>query len=114
MKKSIEKKTRILLLALGITPNLIGYGYSASAICKLIEQRKARKKVSYCKLYEEVGKEFFSNGNRAERAIRNAIANTLPRNKVLREKLLNFKCNGKLTVSEFLSLCAEKLMMSDE
>lgn len=83
MKKSIEKRTRILLLALGITPNLIGYGYSASAICKLIEQRKARKKVSYCKLYEEVGKEFFSNGNRAERAIRNAIANTLPRNKVL-------------------------------
>lgn len=114
MKKSIEKRTRILLLALGITPNLIRYGYSASAICKLIEQRKARKKVSYCKLYEDVGKEFFSNGKRAERAIRNAIANTLPRNKVLWEKLLNFKSSGKLTVSEFLSLCAEKLMMSDE
>lgn len=107
MKKSIEKRTRILLLALGITPNLIGYGYSASAICKLIEQRKARKKVSYCKLYEEVG-------NRVERAIRNAIANTLPRNKVLWENILNFKCSGKLTVSEFLSLCAEKLLMSDE
>lgn len=112
MEKTI-KRAKKLLLALGIAPNLKGYRYLTVAISKLYASRKAHKEVSYCKLYEEVAQECGTTDKRAERSIRSAIINTLAHNKKLWENTLNYKISDGLKVSEFLSLCVEKLILNE-
>lgn len=97
MEKTI-KRAKKLLLTLGITPNLNGYNYSTIAICKL---------------YEDVANEVASTGTRVERSIRHAINYTSSQNLEHWEKVLNCKLQDGITVSKFLSLCVEKLLMNE-
>lgn len=111
MEKTI-KRAKKLLLTLGIAPNLKGYEYSAIAISKLMNRSKGEK-VSYCKLYDEVGLENYSTGARVERTIRHAMTYAFNHNTKQWEKLLNYKLDSGIKVSKFLMLCAEKLMMNE-
>lgn len=112
MEKTI-KRAKKLLLTLGITPNLNGYNYSTIAICKLYELTNACEDISFCKLYEDVANEVASTGTRVERSIRHAINYTSSQNLEHWEKVLNCKLQDGITVSKFLSLCVENLLMNE-
>lgn len=64
------KKNENVLLELGITPDLKGFGY----ICKAIDYISADRTVKMCDVYELVAKDFDASSSRVERAIRHAFS----------------------------------------
>ena len=110
--KKIEEKAKTLLLQLGIKASLSGFRNATYVITKLIEYKLGNdtSKIKFGQLYEEVAEVTNSKGTRIERSIRHAIDTTFYHCPEYWEEVLNCKIiSDNLTVTEFLSLCAEKI-----
>lgn len=68
----MKKKVEYVLIELGIYPNLFGFDYICKAI-EIINESTERMKI-VDGLYVDIAKQFNSQKNRVERAIRHAIS----------------------------------------
>lgn len=108
----MESKIKEFIKKLGISPELIGYGYMVSTLSEMCA-KDTTSKVGYTKLYSQIGEIYGVAGASIERMINVAIKRVFenPESLEIARRELKFPFfDDKCTTSQFLALCAEKLM----
>ena len=110
--KKIKEKTQDVLLQIGIPMNLSGSGYIVEAVCEGV--RNPENVSSMTKnLYPFLAKTFNTNSMVVERAIRNAIAVSCDKGRLVQiNKIFGveiFLKNERPYNSEFISLLVTKI-----
>lgn len=101
---------------LGIDPSLNGFGYLVEAVKFTIDDKKNKTLRPIMKLYKDVAKVFDTTQQRAERSMRHAVENAFDANN---ETIYNAfyglisQYTGKVTVSTFVAVIAEKIIMNE-
>lgn len=105
-----EQKIKSMLYDLGITPEIMGYHYLASAIA--IKEKANKTKDFSIKLYHETAEKFNTTPSAVERAIRHAIDrsfnNKTPLFLTIFEPVLNIN-KRNITNSCFIAMTAEHI-----
>lgn len=99
-------KTTFLLRQMGANATMLGYTYAIQGMEKIIEDESYLHHI--CKLYQEVGKENNSSGDRVERCIRaliNNVVKTESGHKTV-EQLSGHKLERTPTCGQFLEMLA--------
>ena len=110
----IDRRLVDILLSVGISANLNGYGYLKESIKLAIKEPKSINSITKV-LYPTVAEKFSTTSCRVERAIRHALEVSYNKGKIV---VLNdifglkiFNENEKPTNSEFVALLADRLTM---
>ena len=111
-----ENKIKTMLMDLGIDPSLNGFSYLVEAVKFTIDDKKSKTLRPIMKLYKDVAKVFDTTQQRAERSMRHAIENAFnfnnePINNVFNGLISQY--TGKVTVSTFIAVIAEKIIMNE-
>ena len=111
-----ENRIKTMLMDLGVNPSLNGFAYLVEAVKFTIDDKKNKTLRPIMKLYKDVAKVFDTTQQRAERSMRHAIenafnANNEPINNVFYGLISQY--TGKVTVSTFIAVIAEKIIMNE-
>lgn len=111
-----ENRIKTMLMDLGVDPSLNGFSYLVEAVKFTVEDKKNKTLRPIMKLYEDVAKVFDTTSQRTERSMRHAIenafdANNEPINNVFYGLISPY--SGKVTVSTFIAVIAEKIIMTE-
>ena len=111
-----ENRIKKILMDLGVNPSLNGFAYLVEAVKFTIDDKKNKTLRPIMKLYKDVAKVFDTTQQRAERSMRHAIenafdANNEPINNVFYGLISPY--TGKVTVSTFIAVIAEKIIMNE-
>lgn len=93
------------LLSLGVTPNYVGFHYTAYALSLCLENPKRLVYVTK-ELYPDVAQEFKTTPDCVERNIRTAVQVAWKKHEDLLIQLSKHVWTGRPAVSEFLSVSA--------
>ena len=110
-----ENKVRAFVKKIGISPELQGYKYIVSAILKMCEYGDPAR-ISYTKLYAQLAEEFETSPSAIERLSRHAIYKVFETKEGLEcvRNVLEFPfSDGRVTNSQFLALCSDKLVRAE-
>ena len=111
-----ENRIKTILMDLGVNPSLNGFGYLVEAVKFTVDDKKNKTRRPIMKLYKDVAKVFDTTQQRAERSMRHAIENAFNLNNELLYKTFNgliSSYTGKVTVSTFIAVIAEKIIMNE-
>lgn len=111
-----ENRIKTILMGLDVDPSLNGFEYLVEAVKFTIEDKKKKTIRPIMKLYKDVAKVFDTTSQRAERSMRFAIekafnANGEPIYNVFHTLISQY--TGKVTVSTFVAVIAEKIIMTE-
>ena len=111
-----ENEIKTMLMDLGVNPSLNGFAYLVEAVKFTIDDKKNKKLRSTMKLYKDVAKVFDTTQQRVERSMRHAVENAFnfnnePINNVFNGLISQY--TGKVTVSTFIAVIAEKIIMNE-
>ena len=111
-----ENRIKTILMDLGVDPSLSGFGYLVEAVKFTIDDKKNKTLRPIMKLYKDVAKVFDTTQQRAERSMRHAVENAFnfnnePINNVFYGLISQY--TGKVTVSTFIAVIAEKIIMTE-
>ena len=113
MKLPEETQVKELLLKLGATPNYTGFHYLVKAILMCVEEEFLLLSVTKT-LYPEAAKLFSVTPSAYERNIRTVIQVIWHRNNALLNEISGYRLLKQPTVSQFLSIIVEHLIVSAE
>lgn len=111
-----ESKIKTMLMDLGIDPSLNGFGYLVEAVKFTIDDKKSKTLRPIMKLYKDVAKVVDTTQQRAERSMRHAVESAFMLNNELLYKTFNgliSQYTGKVAVSTFVAVIAEKIIMTE-
>ena len=111
-----ENEIKTMLMDLGVNPSLNGFAYLVEAVKFTIDDKKNKTLRPIMKLYKDVAKVFDTTQQRAERSMRHAIENAFILDNELLYKTFNGFISGytgKVTVSTFVAVIAEKIIMNE-
>lgn len=111
-----ENRIKTMLMDLGVDPSLNGFGYLVEAVKFTIEDKKNKTLRPIMKLYKDVAKVFDTTQHKAERSMRHAVKNAFMfNNQQLCRTFdsLTSRYTGKVTVSTFVAVIAEKIIMTE-
>lgn len=111
-----ENRIKTMLMDLGIDPSLNGFGYLVEAVKLTVDDKKNKTLRPIMKLYKDVAKVFDTTQQRAERSMRHAVENAFILDNELLYKTFNgfiSSYTGKVTVSTFVAVIAEKIIMNE-
>ena len=112
--KMLDEKLSIILLEVGIVPNVKGYRYLRCAVVLAMMDNEILHNITK-KLYPMIATKFDTSSSRVERAIRHAIEIATNSGKMENiNSLFGIKIYGrneKPTNSEFIALIADKLIL---
>ena len=112
--KMLDEKLSIILLEVGIVPNVKGYRYLRCAVVLAMRDNEILHNITK-KLYPMIATKFDTSSSRVERAIRHAIEIATNSGKMENiNSLFGIKIYGhneKPTNSEFIALIADKLIL---
>ena len=111
-----ENRIKTMLMDLSIDPSLDGFGYLVEAVKFTIDDKKNKTLRPIMKLYKDVAKVFDTTQQRAERSMRHAVENAFMFNNEQIYKTFNGLISaytGKVTVSTFIAVIAEKIIMTE-
>lgn len=110
--RELEAKISRLLINLGITARLKGYGYLITGIKMAIMEPERISSITK-ELYPEIAREHRTSPDRVERGIRHAVQSSLIQGRVSElNKLLEcqaYKDGERITNSQFIALSADGL-----
>ena len=111
-----ENRIKTMLMDLGVDPSLNGFGCLVEAVKFTIEDKKNKTLRPTMKLYKEVAEVFDTIPHKAERSMRHAVENAFafnnePINNVFYGLISQY--TGKVTVSTFVAVVAEKIIMTE-
>lgn len=110
----LEEKLSMILLRVGIVPNVKGYRYLRKAVTFAVCDMELVEGITK-KLYPKIAAYFGTSTSRVERAIRHAIATATDSGKMQNINLLFginiFGKNERPTNSEFIALVADKMII---
>lgn len=111
-----ENEIKTMLMGIGIDPSLNGFGYLVEAVKFTIDDKKNKTLRPIMKLYNDVAKVFDTTQQRAERSMRHAVENAF----IVNSEAINnvfygliSRYSGKVTVSTFIAVIAEKIIMNE-
>lgn len=118
-RQELERKIKMLLLEVGVSPNEMGYHYLADAIHIVIEREEAgegKKALALMELYEAVAalESFETKPLRVERCIRYAIERAFNKRTAKLESVfkgVEDKKSGKVTNGCFIHTLAQYLLV---
>lgn len=111
-----ENEIKTMLMDLGINPSLSGFAYLAEAVKFTVDDKKNKTLRPTMKIYKDVAKVFDTTQQRAERSMRHAVENAFIINNKQIYNVFNgliSQYTGKVTVSTFVSVIAEKIIMNE-
>ena len=111
-----ENEIKTMLMDLGVNPSLNGFAYLVKAVKFTIDDKKNKTLRPIMKLYKDVAKVFDTTQQRAERSMRHAVENAFdvnnePINNVFYGLISRY--TGKVTVSTFIAVIAEKIIINE-
>ena len=109
-ENTLEREVTKIIQEIGVSPHLLGYRYLRSAILLVIQDDTLLSAVT-TRLYPMIAKEYGTEANRVERAMRHAIESAWNRGRVdTINKFFGYTVSdyrGKPTNSEFIAMIAD-------
>lgn len=107
--------TNKFILNLGISPDLLGYGYIVEAVNTVKEMRLTNKVGNFTELYADIADKFNVSASSVERAMRHAIEKAFIRKGPQLKEMFEafFEGSNKVPNSCFVYTVAEYLIMNE-
>ena len=111
-----ENDIKTILMNLGVDPALNGFGYLVEAVKFTIDDKKNKTLRPTMKLYKDVADVCNTTQQRAVRSMRHAVESAFMfNNQQLCRTFdsLTSRYTGKVTLSTFIAVIAEKIIMNE-